>query len=224
MLGASLCIAAKDMRLALRGPAGLARVVLLGLLLLFVLSLSRHPGEAVPAVTAAALFWLASAFCVVLVFGGLYEAEERSGGKIGLLLAPMPIQAVWLGKTLAGLGLLLLSQLVFFPAMAVFLDQSLAGDPLWAVCGLAAVDLGLSVLAGLMAAAVGSGAARESLSTVILFPLFAPLLLAGISLLEAGLGPVPESPARWMTLALAFDAVYVAASLLLFPFIFGQED
>jgi len=125
MLRASFMIAAKDLRLCLRGSQGLAQTALLGLLVIFVFSLSLPTGQAMPAQGAAAVFWLSTAFGLVLVFNALYSLEESGGARLGLLLSPAPVQAVWLGKAVAGLVLLLVTQLVFAPAALAFLNQDL---------------------------------------------------------------------------------------------------
>ena len=80
---------------------------------------------------------MASAFGLVLVFNDLFSLEEAQSCRLGLLSSPVPEHSVWLGKGLAGLFLLLLSQAVFLPAAAVFLGQDIKGD--WGVLLLALV-------------------------------------------------------------------------------------
>ena len=62
MLKLALALARKDLSLALRG-AGLVQSILLGLLLVFMFSLSQKTGEIASGQTAAAIFWLSSLFC-----------------------------------------------------------------------------------------------------------------------------------------------------------------
>jgi len=59
MLRRGAFIAAKDLRLAVGGGQGLVQAVLLGLLLIFLFSLSRPTAELVSPQAAAAIFWLA---------------------------------------------------------------------------------------------------------------------------------------------------------------------
>lgn len=127
MLKAACLIARKDLRLVLSRGAGLVQALLLGLLLIFVFSLSRETGETMSGQGAATIFWLSSAFCQVLSFNMLYGLEEANGSRAGLLLLPSPVQSVLLGKAAAGLCIILTAQLLFLPATIVFLGQSL-GD------------------------------------------------------------------------------------------------
>jgi len=224
MLKPALAMASKDLRLTLSGAQGLVQTILLGLLLIFVFSLSRNPGELTPPLAASAIFWLASAFGQVLIFNSLYSLEEESGARYGLIMSPSPLQAVWLGKALAGFVLLFCCQMVFAPAVAAFLGQGLAGSPLAALGTVACVDWGLAVLGSLLGALSAGRGSRESLLTVILFPLLIPALLAGIRLLEGALSGATGGLGVWSGTALAFDAVFTAAGLVLFPFLYTGEE
>lgn len=225
MIGPALKMASKDLRLTLGRGTGLVQALLLGLLLIFVFSLSRETGRTIGPQGAAAIFWLASAFTQVLVFNTLYALEERNGARMGLLLAPMPAQAVWLGKGLAGLLLLFAAQVVFLPACVAFLGQTLSDSWPLGLLTLCLVDLGLAALGSLLGALAQGQASRESLLTVILFPLLIPALLAGLRAGAATFaGQVPEGVASWIWLAAAFDALFLAAGLLLFPFVYSGEE
>lgn len=224
MLSQSFMIAAKDLRLSLRGAQGLAQTTLLGLLLIFVFSLSRKPGEPVPALAAAAIFWLSSLFSQVLVFNGLYAIEENNGARLGLVMAPMPPQAVWLGKALAGLFIMLICQVVFGVAVAAFLGQSVEGSAGIGLASVLVVDVGLTALGSFMGALASGKSSRESLLTVVFFPLIIPVLLAGIRLLEGVLSGGDGSALDWLGMAAAFAAVFSAAALVLFPYLYTGEE
>lgn len=224
MLSRAWAVAAKDLRLSLAGGQGPVQAILLGLLLIFVFSLSQPAGSRVGPQAAAAVFWLATSFGLVLIFNTLYSQEERNGARQGLLLAPCPVQAVWLGKAVAGLVVLLLTQAVFAPAVIVFLNQDPAGSPWLALGALLAVDWGLVVHGALLGALSQGQASRESLLTVILFPLLVPVLLSGIRVWTLALGGGTEDVSGWMGLALAFDGLFTGAALVLYPFVFSGEE
>ena len=225
MLSRALAMTRKDLSLSVSGGQGLVQAVLLGLVLIFLFSLAYAEGAPVPARAAATIFWLASAFGLVLVFNDLFSLEEHAQARLGLLTSPAPVHAVWLGKAVAGLLLLLLSQAVFLPACAIFLGQDLAG-PAWLLgVTVPAADLGL-VAVGSLLGALGQGqAARESLLTVIVFPLLVPVLLGAITLTgEAILGDGAVEVGQWLGLVLAFDCLFGGAGMLLFPFVYTGED
>jgi heme exporter protein B len=225
VLRAARAIALKDLRLTLLRGGALAQALLLGLLLLFMFSLSQEPGERMSPQGAAAVFWLASVFCQVLIFNALYSLEETGGARQGLALLPCPVQAVWVGKALAGLALLLPAQALFLPATLVFLGQNADGPYLQALAALLLADLGMALLGSLLGALSQGQTSKESLLSIIFFPLLAPLILAGIRLGTGFFaGTAPEDAGRWFGVAAAFDAVFAAAGLALFAFIYPGEE
>lgn len=225
MPGLTLTIAAKDLKVALSRAAGLSQALLLGLLLIFIFSLSSPPGEKPPPHTAAAIFWLGSAFCQILVFNQLYAAEEMNGTGDSLRMIPAPLQSIWLGKAVAGLVLLFLTQLVLLPALVIFLGQTIPGNPGRGLAALGSTDLGMAFLGSLLGALGHGQTGRESLLSIVLFPLMLPLLLAGTSMTAPVLGGFDDgSQNMWLGIALSFDAVFCAAGLCLFPFVYGGGE
>ncbi len=224
MLRAALLIAGKDLRLIMGRGFGPAQALLLGLLLIFLFSLAGKVGERISPQAAAAVFWMASAFCQVLIFSTLYGYEE-GGPRLGLLGMPQPVQAVWLGKAGAGLLVLLLSQAIFLPASIIFLGQT--PSALWhqGFLMLLIVDLGIAALGSLLGALSQGQSTRESLLGIILFPLLTPLFLAGIRLGAAAFsGTSEEGAGSWFIIALAFDGIFSAAALVLFPHLYNAEE
>ena len=226
MLKCALALCGKDLKLVLARGAGLMQALLLGLLLVFLFSLSLNAGDRLSPQAAAAMFWLASAFCQVLIFNMLYAVEETAQARLGLVLLPAPVQGVWLGKALAGLLLMAVAQCVFVPAVFVFLGQHLGSAWLFALMGIALGDVGMAASGSLLGAlSVGRGG-RESLLSIVLFPLLVPMLLAGVRLVSMGIDPDPmlDDALRWTGLAAAFDGLFLAAGLLLFPFVYSGDD
>ena len=224
MIRSCLAVMGKDLRLAFAGGQGPVQAVLLGLLLVFIFSLSAAPGERFSAQQAMAIFWLCSSFAVVLIFSLLFRFEEENDTATALLLSPMPVQGLWLGKTLAGLALLLLCQVFFFPAALVFLGLDPGGSPAGLALMVLGVDAGLCILGGLIGAMGHGQGAKDALMTIIVFPLQVPLLLGGIRI-GVGLmqGQALAGVGDWFGLVLAFDAVFAGAALFLFPHVFRGE-
>ncbi len=221
MLQGAILIAGKDVRLLLFRRQGLIQAVLLGLLLIFLFSLAVGRSTVDP-IWQATIFWIASSFSLVLIFNSLYALEEESGAREALLLAPHPVQSIWLGKALAGGALLLLVQLIFLPTAAVFLQVGSIHYPLLGLLLLLAVNAGLVILGSLFGA-IGQGqGGKESLLSVILFPLQLPVLMAGIFVGAALVSPEygEGQIVSWYKLILAFDAVFLGAALILFPFVY----
>ncbi len=233
---AFMALIGKDLRIVLVRGNGLVQALLLGLLLIFVLSLSQEVGTVMPAQGAAALFWLASVFCQVLLFNMLYGLDEANNIRQALLLMPQAVQLVWLGKAVAGLVLLLLAQVIFLPAAIVFLGQSVGNMWLHGLAMLLLVDIGMVTLGSLLGALAHGGGSgqggRESLLSIVLFPLLIPLLLAGIRAgalvfagdAEAAVAESATAAEAWFGIVCAFDAIFLGAGMVLFSYIYGGGD
>ncbi len=80
-------------------------------------------------------------------------------------------------------------------------------------------------LGSLLGALSQGQSARESLLSIVLFPLLAPLFLAGIRLGAVAFGAdVPVDAHSWFGMACAFDAIFLAAALVLFPHVYTAEE
>lgn len=225
MLSLARTIASKDLRLALCSPGGFFQPLLLGLLLVFLFSLATPTGEGISPHGAATVFWVSGIFCQVLVFHELYALEDVNATRECLILAPAPVQGIWLGKALAGTAILLLAQTLLLPATIIFLNQKLAGA-LWpGAAALICADIGMAALGSMLGALAQGQTGRESLLSIVIFPLLIPLLLAAISLLAQTFGaPTQEDPAVWLKMAVAFDGIFVAAALCLFGFLYRGDE
>lgn len=225
MLSTAATITRKDLRLVLSRGTGLIQALLLGLLLIFVFSLSQQIGETMSPQGAASIFWLASVFCQVLIYNTLYSLEETNATHHGLRLAPIAIQSVWLGKAMAGFVLLVAAQLIFLPAAIVFLGQNISS--LWDIglMTIVLVDIGIVAVGSLLGALSQGQAAKESLLSIVLFPLLIPILLAGIRVGAGAFSEVlPEGWTSWLGIVGAFDALFLGTGLILFGFLYGSEE
>lgn len=240
MLKAACLIAQKDLRLTLLNGRRLPRnspllqALLLGLLIIFLFSLapsldqSEAPGatKTVSPAFAVIIFWISSLFAQTLIFQRLYSLEDAAGGRVGLFTAPLAAQAVWLGKALAGFILLLLVQIILFPALILLLGQTPAGPRLPALGGIILADMGLAALGALLGA-FSSAARRAAQLGILSLPLLIPLLIAAARLCQTALLPaasaVQANVADSLGLLAAFDAIAVGAALLLFRFAFMDE-
>lgn len=155
-------LAGKDIRVIVSNGQGLAQSALMGLLLIFVFSLAQDSSQPIDPQWAAAIFWLATSFSLVLIFNTLYGLEEDNEARLGLILSPLPAQGIWLAKALAGWLLLLLVQGLFLPASIIFLGIGQIGSWLQALILLLIVDWGLVVLGSLLGGP-GPGAERAGL-------------------------------------------------------------
>jgi heme exporter protein B len=215
LLRLAWAIAAKDLRVELRGrhAAGLALPFAATVLIAFGLSLG--PGRTLLETTAPGLLWLVVMFASTLLARRGYEAEAEDGALEGLVLAPVDKAAVFAGK-LAALAVQLLALEAAVLAMVAVLFGLPVRDAPALAAGLVLGTVGLAAVGSLFGVLAVMPRAREAVLPLLVMPLATPALIAGVratALATAGRGGEAGS---WLSLLAVFDLVVVAAGTLVF--------
>lgn len=209
-------VAAKDLRIEVRGRYALGAVLPFAATLLIAFGLSLGPGHALLQETAPGLLWLAVLFAAVLAARRSYEAEGEDGALEGLLLATIDKAAVFLGKAAAvAVQLFLLEAAVILLVTGLF-GLSLGREPAVLVAAFGLGTVGLASVGSLFGMLAESPRAREAVFPLLVLPLATPVLIAGVratALATAGRGGEAGS---WLGLLVAFDLAIVAAGSVVF--------
>jgi heme exporter protein CcmB len=161
-----------------------------------------------------AFLWMLLLFASSLGVGRMMAAEMDRGTWEGLLMAPADRSALFAGKALVhGLLLALVIGLSLLAA-AVFFNLSLWEPRILLLLGLGTA--GLAGVATLLAAMAMAARARELLLPILLFPVAAPLLIAGIQGTRAVLEGNPDGWGTWAQMMLAYDIILLTVGGLIF--------
>lgn len=216
-LRAVWAIARKDLTSETRTLERLSSTLFLGLIVLVIFSFAFDFGRYGNADLAAGALWVTLPLAAVLALHESFRVEREEEGLWALLLAPVDESAIYLGKLLSNLLLLLPPAALTVVLCALFfsLDLGAAAAPLGLVVLLNA--LGFAALGTLFAALSSRTRRGETLLYLLLLPLSIPLILAAVRatapLLEGrGLGAVWV----WVRLTLTMDLLFVTAGVLLF--------
>jgi len=184
--------------------------------LMFAFALVRE-GRA-PEESAAAVLWIAVMFAGLLALGRTFERERQAETLRALLLAPAPRPAVYVGKLLGMVVLLLLAEVILVPLIALLFDARLLAHPFWLTGVVVTGTLGFAAVGTLFAAMLVRARSRDVLLPVLLFPITVPVMIAGVRGTAALLQPeLDEAIVRfWLALLVAFDVVFVTLALWTF--------
>lgn len=185
-------------------------------LLVFAFALVRE-GRA-PAGSGEGILWATLTFAGTLALGRTFERERQSETLRALLLAPVPRAAVYVGKLVGIVGLLLAVELVLVPLVSLFFGAPLLRHPVWLAGVLVAGTIGFAAVGTLFAAMLVRARSRDVLLPVLLYPVVVPVLIAGVRGTSALVDPTFDvAIARfWLALLLTFDAVFVTLALWTF--------
>jgi len=212
----SAVMAAKDLRIEIRGRYALGAVLPFAGTLLIAFGLSLGPGRTLLQATAPGLLWLAVLFASVLSFRRSYESEGEDGALEGLLLAPMDKAAVFLGKAAAVAVQLLALEAVVVLLVAGLFGLSLGGAPAALAAAFLLGTIGLAAVGSLFGVLAESPRAREAVFPLLVLPLATPLLVAGVKATALATTGHGGEAGSWLGLLVAFDAVFLAAGTLVF--------
>lgn len=204
----------RDLRLALRQGGDAAMVIGFFVLTVVLFPFGVGPEPQLLERIAPGVIWVTALLAALLSLERLFQADYEDGSLEALVLLPMPLEAQVLAKCLAhwlvtGLPLTLVA-----PLLGVFLHLDIAGYPAL-MLGMA---LGTPILSliGAIGAALCLGARRGGvLLSLLVLPLYIPVLIFGVAAVEAetqGLGARPHLLLLAALLVLAVALVPFAAA------------
>ena len=168
----------------------------------------------------AGLIWMTIVFGGLLGVGRTFHLEAEDGALQGVLMSPVPKDAIFLGKTLSNFVLLYIVSLLVVAVFMLFFGMELGTSPPMLALALALGALGFVAL-GTLFAAVSSGTRMgETLLPILIFPLLIPVIVFGAGATGRLLSgrPVSEVVGDIRMLA-AFALMAVAAGSVLFRFV-----
>jgi heme exporter protein B len=176
---------------------------------LFPLALGPAPGPL--AKVAAGLAWVVLALAFLLGLDRLFERDFEDGALDGLMLGPLPLEAICAIKCVAGWLVNGLPLAVAAPVAAIALGEPPAAAPL-IVAAAALGSLAFAFIGGTGAALALASRRGGLLVAVVVLPLIIPPVIFGgaaIAAFDAGL--------EWTT-GLILLAAYALAAAALTPF------
>jgi heme exporter protein B len=169
---------------------------------------------------AAGLLWMTVVFAGMLGIGRTFHLESEEGAFQGVLMSPVPKDAVYLGKVAANFVLLMLVTVLALAVFGLFFGLSYGAHPLVLLLVMALGIAGFVALGTLFSAMSSGTGMGETLLPILLFPLLVPMIIYGVSATERLLvgRPVQEVLGHLRMLA-AFALVAVFAGAGLFRFV-----
>src|SRR5919202_3814629 len=192
-MSAFLLLVRRDVRLALRQGGDAAMVVAFFVLAVVLFPFGVGPEPQLLSRIGTGVIWVTALLAALLSLERLFQSDYEDGSLEALALAPLPLEMAVLAKCLAhwlvtGLPLLLVA-----PILALLLNVDPSGYPtLFAAMLLGTPSLSLI---GAVGAALTLGARRGGvLLSLLVLPLYIPVLVFGVAAVEAALSGLTPRP------------------------------
>jgi heme exporter protein B len=198
----------RDVNLSLRQGGGVGTALGFFLTVVVLLPLGLGPDQALLQRIAPGALWIALLLSVLLSADRIFQQDFEDGSLDILAMAPLPLELTALAKAIAHWLTASLPLAVAAPLLGFLINlESQAILPLFLAMGLGSVSLSLLAAVG---AAVTVGLRRGGLLvSLLVLPLYVPVLIFGMSAM--GGGPDLATASLLILLALAL------ASLVLSP-------
>jgi len=214
----SLAIAAKDIRLELRSRTALLSAIVFSALVLVVFNFARDPTALAAVDLAPSVLWVTFAFGAVIALNRAFYVERENAALDGILLAPVPRSALYVGKLLANLAFVGVVEAVALPLFVLFFNVSL-GHALPGILGVTALaTLGFVAVGTIFSAMVVRTRFAELMLPVLLLPFMVPPLVGAVQVTAKLLAGRPLSEMLgWLRLLTLYDIGFVTLCILVFP-------
>ena len=208
-MNAVLAVFKRDLLLALRQRGELLQHLLFFLLVVSLFPLGTRPEAAILRAVAPALLWMAALVAALLSLQRLFRPDYDDGSLEQLLLSRAPLSLLVLAKVAAywiGSGLVFV---LFAPVVALLLSVPAGAIPVI----MAALALGTPALGliGAIGVALTLSLPRAGmLLSLLIFPLYVPVLIFGAGAMQAAINGLPASAPLLMLAGLTMLALTLA--------------
>lgn len=173
-------IARKDIVQELRTRQRVGTMASFTVLVAVLFNFSINPAEVRIQDVAAGLLWMTLIFAGLMGVGRTFALEAEDGAFQGMLLSPIPRDAIYLGKVLSNVILVGFVMALTVGVFGLFFQLDYGSHPLaLGVCLLCGI-VGFVALATLFGALAAGTHLGESLLPVLLFPLLVPMVIYGV--------------------------------------------
>ncbi len=216
----ALAIARKDALSELRGRHATVSTLFFAAIVLLLFGFALGPDSARLAAAAPGLLWLAVVFAGLLAVSRLHLLETDDGALEQLALYPVSRRAIYAGKALGGLAVMLLLGVLVLGAVGILFAVDIGAA--WPALLLTVIlgALGVAAVGTFYAGITVRLRAREVMLPLLMLPVLAPLLLAAVKATAAALAgdPLGELGA-WLQLLVAFDVLMLVAGLATYGYL-----
>ncbi len=183
----------RDLRLALRQGSDSIMVVTFFVLTVVLFPFGIGPESGVLERVSAGVLWVTALLASLLSLDRLFQADYEDGSLELLVLTPTPLEIVVIAKVCAHWLTTGLPLLVAAPVLAVLLHMNGDGFATLLLTMLIGTPI-LSLIGGIGAALVLGARRGGVLLSLLILPLYVPVLIFGVGAIDAAVGARDATP------------------------------
>lgn len=215
---AAAAITRKDLTVELRAREVFTTTFTFSALVLVIFNFALDFRADLAPVLSPGVLWVAIVFAGILSLGRTFAREVDRGTLDALRASPVDRSTILFGKLFVNLTVLLAVELVTVPVFVALFNVS----PRWPELVIIVLlgTLGFVTVGTLLSAIAVQTRAREVMLPLLLLPVVVPVLIASAKATADALAPVPSEGPPWIPLLAAYDAIFLAVSVIVFDHVF----
>jgi heme exporter protein B len=220
MLGKVWAVFRKDLLIELRTKDSLNAMLFFGIVVLVVFNFAFESARETIRQAVPGVLWVAFVFSGTLGLNRMFASEKENSCLQGLLMVPMDRGIIYLGKMLASVVFMLITEVVIFVFSLVFFNLTVWSEIPYLMLVFFIGTLGFTGVGTLLSAVAVNTRLREVLLPLILFPVVLPILINAVEatniILNTGDYQALKLP---LTVMSAFTIIFGTLAYLLFDFV-----
>ena len=209
MLRPALALIKRDIALARRQGGGLGAALGFILSVMVLIALALGPDQNLLSRLAPGMMWLSLLLSVLLTADRMFQQDFEDGSLDIMAMTNLPFELITLAKALAHWITVSLPLAILTPPLALLLSINVSQLPILFV-SMVTGSLALSMLASI-GGAVTAGLRRGGLLvSLLILPLYVPVLIFGVAASTSDMGPSSSAPALIVLCAITLMSLIVA--------------
>ena len=215
-----IAIAWKDTLSEVRTKETVSSVLVFTLLVIVIFNFAFGTSQETMVLVAPGILWVTFAFAGVLSLNRSFILEKEEGCLEGLMVCPISRETIYVGKLLGSLLFMLVIEAIALPIFA-FLFNLVLSLQLVVITVLATV--GFVTVGTLFSALAVNTRAREMVLPILFLPIIVPVIICAVKASGLALSGEPwGSLSPWLQIIVAFDAIFLVVSFLVFAFVIEE--
>ena len=209
MLQKILALITRDIALARRQGGGLGAAFGFILSVMVLIPLAIGPDQILLSKLAPGMMWLALLLSVLLTADRMFQQDFEDGSLDILAMGELPFEVVTLAKALAHWITVSLPLAIITPPLGLLMSIDVSQLPnlfVSMICGSLALSL-LAAIGGAITAGLRRGGLLMSL---LVLPLYVPVLIFGVAACTANFGPSSSTPALIVLCAITLMSLVIS--------------
>jgi heme exporter protein B len=213
-----LAIIRKDLQIEFRSRELIGTMGVFALMSVFVFSFALELDRIARQEVISGVLWVTVFFSSILGLSRNLTIEREQGSLDAMLLAPIPRNAIFVGKLLGNFVFTLIVGIILLPVMFILFNLPTVN---LAMVGILCLGiLAISIIGTLLATITIQTRAREVLLPIVLLPVSLPIIIVVVRATTEILHQRPlEDWLLWLQILVGILLIYTVLSLLTFEYV-----